>query len=261
MKGRVTILGCGNSTGVPAVGNYWGACDPDDPKNRRLRPCALIEAGDSKLVIDTGPDFREQLCAADVNNVDAILYTHEHGDHTHGIDDLRVLAFRNKKQIPVYGNEQTLSELERRFHYLFKGGAADIYPPILEPHVIQDFGVVSVIEDVSFTPFEQDHGTVMSVGYRFGNFAYSTDVKTLDDDAVQTLKGIDIWVVDCAGYHDNQNKVHASIQQIYSLNEKIGAKTVYLTSLTLAMDYQTLKKELHDGYFPCHDGLVFEITL
>jgi len=254
---KVTVLGCGNSTGVPAVGNFWGKCDPNEPKNRRTRPSICLQTAETTIVIDTGADFREQMNRENITNLDAVLYTHAHGDHVSGIDDLRSFNFRNKCLTPVYGDQATLEELERRFYYLFQGGDSDIYPAVLRPHIIdsKDFGEAHIIGDIEFIPFEQDHGTVKSVGYRFGDFAYSTDILDLNHEAIETLKGVQTWIVDGAGYTSDTNPVHASFEKIFQLNEQIGAENVYFTSLSLIMDYRIMCDELPSGYEPAFDGL------
>lgn len=263
MNARITILGCGNSTGVPAIGNHWGACDPDEPRNRRLRASILVQSGETALVVDTGPDFREQINRTGIKTVNAVLYSHAHGDHAHGIDDLRVIRHRNGALVPVYGNAQTLKELKERFHYMFEGGNHALYPPILQPQAFapEDFGRIHRIGDIGFIPFEQDHGSCISVGYRFGDTGYSPDMKTLDAKAIDTLKGVKTWIADCAAYKDNANSVHASLDAVFEMNRAIGAERVYLTSLSVAMDYETLKKEIPEGYEPCHDSLSFKSTL
>ena len=260
---KFTILGCGNSTGVPSIGDVWGACDPKEPKNRRGRCSLLVESKTTKLVIDTGPDFREQLTRVKIPTVDAILYTHSHDDHVMGISDIRSITFRNKKITPVYGSAETLDEITQRFDYHFKGGKSKLYPPILQAMEIKDFGVKNTIGDIDFVPFHQDHGTCITTGYRFGDFAYSVDFISLEDAAVNVLKGVKTWVVDAAGYKeprdDGRLHVHANLDTIYELNKRVGASQVYLTSLSLAMDYKTLTEELRAGYAPAYDGLSFTI--
>ena len=258
---EITILGCGNSTGVPAIGNFWGNCDPNEPKNIRTRSSIAVKSKNTTIIIDTGPDFRAQMNRENISDLDAVLYTHHHNDHVLGMDELRVLKFRNKKdKIPIYANPETIADIEIRFEYLFKGGAHTIYPPILETNIItiDAHGKTMSVGDIAFIPFEQDHGSCTSLGYRFGNFAYSVDILNLDIQAVTTLKGIKTWLVDCAAYKDNNNAVHASINKIITLNEHIEAPKVILTSLSLVADYQTLLKELPEGYEPAYDGMNFK---
>lgn len=256
----ITVLGCGNSTGVPAIGNVWGDCNPNNQKNARTRSSIAIQSKETSLVIDTGPDFRTQINRENIQHIDGVFYTHGHSDHVNGIDELRLIKYRNQERVPVYGNIETIEDLHSRFPYLFNGWQSNLYPPVVEPVFLTDehFGHVQQFQDISFVPFVQDHGTIDTVGYRFGNFAYSVDMWTLDDTAVNILKGIDIWLVDCAGYKNKANKVHANLDRIYELNEQIKASTVYLTSLTLSMDYETLVQELPKGYKAAHDGMRFK---
>ncbi len=256
---KITILGCGNSTGIPAIGNHWGACDPNEPKNLRSRSSIAVQSKNTTLVIDTGPDFRNQINSANIKHIDAVLYTHHHSDHVNGIDELRVVRFRGQKLVDIYLSQETFDDISPRFDYMFSGGKIDLYPPIVTPHIFkpEDYGKNKRAGDISFVPFLQDHGTCESVGYCFGDFAYSLDILTLDDTAIETIKGISTWVVDAAAYNQDGNKVHANLKTIYALNKKICAKRVILSSLSLSMDYQTLLSELPKGYEPAYDGLTF----
>ncbi len=256
---KFTILGCGNSSGVPAAGNYWGKCNPNTPQNRRTRPSLLVETAQTKIVIDTGPDFSFQATKYNLTQLDAVLYTHSHGDHVHGIDDLKRYIMNRPNQImDIYTNDETIIELKRRFYYLFQDGEISLYKKALEAHSLNNqYGKNININDINFIPFEQQHGPyVQSVGFRFDKLAYSTDVKTISNSSIETLKGIDTWIIDAAGYHQDNNPVHANLNEIYAMNEIVQAKQVYLTSLSLAMDYNTLISELPTGYTPAHDGLV-----
>lgn len=257
MKATLTILGCGNSSGVPAIGNYWGACDPREPKNLRTRSSIAVQTETSCVVVDTGPDFRAQMNREDIRFLNAALFSHAHSDHVHGIDDLRGFYFRNERTpVPVYGSRETFAELEDRFHYVFKGGNIDLYPPILDMRSFQDadYGRTHVVGDIAFVPFQMDHGTCVATGFRFGNVGYCVDFHTLDERALEALRGIDIWIADCAGYNA-PNKVHANFETIFRLNETIQARQVYLSSLSLLMDYKTLTDELPERYAPAYDGM------
>lgn len=258
---KLTIMGCGNSTGVPAAGNRWGACDPNEPRNLRTRCSVLFQTASTNIVIDTGPDFRQQVNKANLQQLDAVFYTHAHSDHMNGIDDLRAYVFRQKQLMPVYAARETFDDLVGYFPYMFHGGKVALYPPLLQRHEIKDFGKSMIVGDVSCIPLCMDHGSCTATGFRFGNAAYCVDFINLDDEAVNILKGIDLWIVDAAGYHQTDNTVHANLQTIFDLNKRIGAKTVVLTSLSIAMDYNTLIKELPEGYMPAHDGLEFDIAL
>ena len=263
MSMKITLLGCGNSSGVPAIGNYWGACDPNEPKNVRTRCCLAVESDNTTIIIDTGADLRHQLNNFDINNLDAVFYTHQHSDHCHGIDDLRSLYFRNDRtQIKCFGRKSVLEEIENRFHYLFAGGShKDLYPPVLEANPFDDksYGLPQKYGDITYIPFNMDHGTCISVGYRFGDLSYCVDMKSLDDNALDVIKGSKIWIVDGAGYHDNQNSVHADLNSIYEYNKYIKAEQVYITCLSTMMDYSNLSSELPDGFYPAYDGVQFAV--
>lgn len=260
-KLKITVLGCGGSAGVPAAGNFWGACDPDEPKNKRNRCSIAVQSDKSTLVIDTGPDFRHQLNDFDITQLDAVLYTHYHGDHVDGIADLRGFRFRNKQLVPIYANKETLDVFENTVPHLLHQ-QEPVYPQILQVNEISQnaYGQPMAVNGISFIPFEQDHQTCKTLGYRFGDFAYSVDVLKFEQEALDTLKGVKTWMVDSTGYHMNDNLVHISLEQIYKYNEYIGAERVILTSLSLSMDYKTLLSEIPDGYEPAYDGLTFEIN-
>ena len=263
MTAELIILGCGNSAGTPTIGNFWGKCDPDEPKNRRTRPSVAVRTDTTTVIIDTGPDFRMQANETGIESVDAVLYSHAHADHIHGIDDLRVLRNRHKKMIPIYGMPETMDEVAQRFAYLFHMGGEGIYPKVVAPHPFeeQDYGRPHTIGDISYTPFLQDHGHGASLGFRFGDVAYSTDMVDLDENAFKTLEGIQTWVVDGAGYNYPSNPVHCTIKRVLELNETVQAQQVYLTHLTPYMDYRSLLKSLPDGYEPAYDGLRLPVSV
>lgn len=262
MQAKFTILGCGNSAGTPSIGNVWNICDPDEPRNRRTRPSAVIETAATRLLVDAGPDLREQANRYGFQDLDAVIYTHSHADHILGSEELRVYRHRHKKLVEIYCDQPTLVDLKQRFDYLFIE-RHELYPQVLKANVIQpeQLNLPMTIGDIGFTPFYQDHGTCQSLGFRFGNLAYSTDMKDLDQQALEILTGIDVWVVDAAGYKAEFNLVHATLRKIYELNEIIQAPTVYLTHMPNFMDYQTMCAELPDGYFPAYDGLALDIVL
>ena len=261
----VTVMGCGNSSGVPSVGNYWGLCDPNEPKNRRTRCSLAVQTDNTTIIIDTGPNFQEQMNHNNIPSLDFVLYSHHHGDHINGIDDLRSLYFRRgKKVIDIFTSQESLNELQTRFHYLFSGGNnADFYPPILKGNAFQsqNYRQLNSLGDVDFIPFEMDHGTCMSVGYRFGDLSYCVDMKSLSEAALATIKGSKIWIVDGAAYKHANHAVHADLETLYEYNKIIGAEQVYVTCLSPQMDYKMLSAELPDSFFPAYDGLSFELQL
>lgn len=258
---KVTVLGCGGSAGVPASGNYWGVCDPNEPKNRRNRCCLAVQSEHTTLIIDTGPDFRHQVNAANIDQISAVLYTHYHGDHVDGVADLRPFRFRYAQLVPIYATRETLDVFERTIPHLLHD-QKPVYPKVLDAHEIKpdDLGLEMTIGDISFIPFLQDHTTCQTLGFRFGDFAYSVDVKALYEDSIDVLMGVKTWLVDAAGYHQNDNMVHMSLDQIYQAKSRIGAERAVLTSLTPAMDYQTVMLETPDGVEPAYDGMSFIIS-
>lgn len=261
MDGELIILGCGSSAGVPAIGNWWGACDPHEPRNRRTRPSVALRTENTMVIVDTGPDFREQMNREKLGCPDAVLITHVHSDHVNGIDELRILQRLNKTaRFPVYAMQETLDKLHQRVDYMFTSTQNGFYPAVCDPVAVVP-GNPLTIGDISLMPFEQDHGTISSLGLRIGNIGYSTDVKRLEKPALEILSGIDTWIVDANGYKSDSNPVHANLDEVMEMNRAIGAKKVLLTHLPPTMDYQTLLKELPENYAPAHDGLIVEFSL
>lgn len=258
MESTLKILGCGSSAGVPAIGNWWGACNPEEPRNYRTRPSILLETASTSIVVDTGPDYREQMNLHDLRCPDAIIFTHAHSDHINGIDELRTLQRRFKRQFPAYADQATMETLLRRFDYMFQTSEDGFYATVCLPNTLE-MGIETTIGDIAFTPFEQNHGSIKSLGLRIGSIGYSTDVKSLNDNAYKALEGIDTWIVDAAAYHDDNNPVHASINLVIAMNERIGASKVILTHLPPTMDYKILLSELPEGYIPAYDGMTLEI--
>lgn len=261
MTAIVTMLGCGNSAGVPQIGNEWGKCDPSNPKNMRTRPSLAVTTDNTTLIIDTGPDFRAQMNRENLTNLNAVLYTHAHGDHVHGIDDLRVWHDRQKRRIPVYGNAATIKELQQRFHYIFETNTP-LYPSVVEPHIWtdHDFGIRQTIGDIDFTVFEQDHGYLKTLGFRFGDVGYSTDMANLEQPAIDTLRGIKTWIADGANFHMQTVFVRANMDRLMELNTQIGAEKIILTHMPNYLDYATMMRELPDLFRPGYDGLKIAMT-
>ena len=264
MSLKITILGCGNSTGVPAIGNFWGDCDPEEPKNRRFRCSLAVQSEKNTIIVDTGPDLTHQTTLFDIININGVFYTHAHSDHTNGINDLRTMFYRNgQTPIPCYGSSKALDEIVQRFDFMFKANDnANLYPPVLKAQSFEpnQYGKPQHFDDISFIPFKMDHGTCDTVGYRFGDLSYCVDMKFMSDKALESAKGSKVWIVDGSGYNNKEHPVHADFDTIYKYNETIRAREVYITGLTPFMDYQTLLKELPEGYYPAYDGLTFEVS-
>ena len=253
---RVRILGCGTSTGVPKIGNEWGKCDPDEPRNYRLRSSILVESADARVLVDCGPDLRQQLLAACVGQIDALIVTHDHGDHVHGIDELRPLSQAIDRPIPVYGDEPTLQSLRNRFGYAF--AQTEFYRPIVEGRILTDelqFG------DATMRFVEQPHGTTKSLGLRFDeggkSITYAIDFSDLTDDMMQLYEGVDVWIADCLTR--TPHPTHAHLDGVINAARDLRVGQVYLTHMGNGLDYRTLVAELPDWAAPAHDGL--EITL
>lgn len=258
---RLTILGCGSSGGVPRIGAMWGKCDPENPKNRRRRCAVLVErfgkkGGVTRVLVDTPPDIREQLLDTRVTSIDAVVFTHDHADHTHGIDDLRMVAYAMKKRIDVWFDAATRRGLEQRFEYCFRMPEGSSYPPILTGH---DFNAGERIEiagaggPIVVEAIGQVHGDIASLGLRFGPVAYSPDVSALDADAVARLQGLDVWIVDALRYTPHPS--HFSLKDATTWIERLAVKRGVLTHMTGDLDYATLKRELPSNVEPAFDGM------
>jgi phosphoribosyl 1,2-cyclic phosphate phosphodiesterase len=251
---KVTVLGCGPAGGVPSIGNEWGACDPKNPRNRRTRVSVLIEEGDQTILIDTSPDMRQQLLDCNLQNLTAVLFTHAHADHCHGIDDLRAVNWLIRKPVDVYADPVTLKELEDRFTYVFHGVEnGKFYKPTVTPHAVEK---PFKLGNVRVTPFAQDHVTMTSLGLRLNDFAYSTDVKRLDDAAFEALKGVKVWVVDCV--QEEPHPTHSHLAQTLEWIAKVKPERAYLTHMSKSLDYEALAAKCPKGVTPAYDGMVIE---
>jgi phosphoribosyl 1,2-cyclic phosphate phosphodiesterase len=254
---KAIVLGSGGAAGVPSIGSGWGACDPANPKNRRRRPSLLIEDGASRVLVDTSPDLREQLLSAGINRLDGVVYTHDHADHLHGIDDLREVNRAMKAPLPVWATEAVLATIGQRFAYAVEplpADATNIYKPWLLPHVITgDFAVGGI----PVRPFAQDHGYAETLGYRFGPIAYSTDVVTLPEEAFAVLAGVEVWIIGCLV--DYPHPTHAHVDKALAWIERVAPKRAYLTHMGGRLDYDALKARLPAGVEPAYDGLVIEV--
>jgi len=263
---RLTILGCASSPGVPRVNGDWGACDPDNPKNKRLRPAALIERigaqGTTRIAIDCGPDFRAQMLAARVDRLDAVLLTHPHADHFHGIDDLRSYALSQKTRIPVYADDFTYDRVFEAFRYCFEKPPGSNYPPIIqrEPmNAAERFAIDGPGGRVEILPFRQIHGSIHSLGFRVGPFAYCSDVSDFPDDAIAAIRGAEHIVIDCLQYRRHPS--HLSVEQALGWIERFGVPRATLTHMHTPLDYDRLSAELPDHVRPGYDGLAIELPI
>lgn len=310
---KVTILGCASSGGVPRVGGDWGACDPNNPKNRRRRCSILMEqkldetensplqaqskdgeiaAGSPKKVrlkptpimtpnlqsvdvsgkdtlrvlVDTSPDLREQLLSADVSDIDAVLYTHDHADHCHGIDDLRVVAYNRQEQVNVYMADEAWNKIGTRFSYCFETPKNSQYPPILRRHQINAYSPFTLNpftsageggNEMTVMPLLQYHGSITSLAFRTGNFAYSTDLHEMPEQTAEQLEGLDVWIVDALRYTTHPS--HFNVETALEWIERLKPKRAILTNLHTDLDYDELSRRLPNHVEPAFDGLSFVV--
>jgi phosphoribosyl 1,2-cyclic phosphate phosphodiesterase len=239
----------------------WGACDPENPKNRRLRCSALIErkgsGGQTAILIDTSPDFRAQILATRLTALDGIFYTHDHADHTHGIDDLRMIAFSMKRRLDVYFDAATGMSLKSRFGYCFETPPGSPYMPILNGHEIDGTTPIAVSGGggtIMARPITQHHGAIASLGYRVGNLAYSPDISDIPEASIPLLQGLDVWIVDALRYTPHES--HFSVKQAVAWAERLKPKRTILTHMTSELDYATLARDLPETVEPAYDGMV-----
>lgn len=262
---RITILGCGSSTGVPRVTNDWGACNPNNPKNRRRRSSLLVErigpAGRTTVVIDTSADLREQFLDAGIMHLDGVVYTHDHADHTHGIDDLRTLFYKQRRRIDLWADQRTLDILKKRFDYCFQTPEGSSYPAIAEGHTIEDYKPVTIGGlggDLVFQPFSQIHGDIVSLGFRVGGVAYSCDLNDLPPETLPYLRGLDVWILNTLRYTEHPS--HLSLAKALAWIETVKPKRAILTHMHVDLDYDELAAQLPAGVTPGFDGMVLEFT-
>jgi phosphoribosyl 1,2-cyclic phosphate phosphodiesterase len=260
-----TILGCGSSAGVPRPALGWGACDPANPRNRRRRCSMLVERtgphGRTRVLVDVSPDLREQLLDADVDWLDAVLITHEHADHTHGIDDLRSLFMHRRKRLDIHLDEPTARVVFHRFGYCFVTPPGSEYPPIANEHRITPGKPITVDGDggpITALPFTQDHGDISSLGFRFEGLAYSSDLVGLPDESLPALASLDTWVVDALRYRPHPS--HFSVEDALRWIERLNPQRAVLTNLHADLDYAGLKAKLPVHIEPAYDGMQIQIA-
>lgn len=261
-----TILGCGSSGGVPRIGNVWGDCDPAEPRNRRLRCSLLIEGyrdgseQPTRIVIDTGCDLREQLLSAKVDRVEAVLYTHAHADHTHGIDDLRVLALHNRKRVDVYFDAETGQRLREAFGYCFVSPPGSDYPPILNAHDIAAGTVLKVDGpggEITVTAFSQHHGNIDSLGFRIGNLAYSCDLSGFPEASFPAISGLDLWIIDAL--RPTPHPSHLSLPETLSWIARFAPTQAVLTNMHIDLDYAQTDAKTPANVTPAFDGMQIDV--
>ena len=249
---RLRILGCGTSTGVPKIGNDWGKCDPAEPRNARLRSSILVESAGETLLVDCGPDLRQQLLSAEVRRLDGVVVTHAHGDHCHGIDELRPIAQALGRPVPLHARSNVLDELRHRFGYAF--AQSDFYRPIVDP---RELGGELGFGEARVRFVDQPHGGPISLGMRFDegdrSAAYAIDFSDLTDEMAQLYEGVDVWVADCLTRLPHPT--HAHLDAILGWARDLRVGQVYLTHMGNGLDYRTLFAELPDWAAPAHDGL------
>lgn len=264
---RVTILGCGSSGGVPRPDGDWGACDPANPKNRRRRCSILVEYAENnnlfdaeeitRCVIDTSPDFREQMLSAGVTRLDAVVYTHDHADQTHGIDDLRPYVLRARKRMPVWMIPETAKSLTKRFHYVFEAREGSPYPAIFDAQDIpaegEEFRIAGPGGDLPMRMMRLEHGRITAAGFRFGPFAYAPDVSAVPDAAFDILADVPVWIVDAL--RETPHPTHASVSDALDWLVRARAGRGVLTNLHVDLDHDALASKLPAGVEPAHDGL------
>ncbi len=259
---RYTILGCGSSGGVPRLGGDWGACDPKNPKNYRRRCSMLVERFDgdhaTRVLIDASPDLRDQLLDAGVGHLDAVIFTHEHADHTHGIDDLRMVVINRREKLPVWADDKTTHSLQTRFGYAFEQPEGSDYPPILDLNRID--GPVKITGKggtIVFEPFEVQHGRIIALGFRIHGLAYLPDVSDMGPEAWEMVAGLDVWVLDALRYTPHPSHLH--VDKSLEWIARAAPKQAVLTNLHNDVDYATLERETPAHIRAAYNGMTIEL--
>ncbi len=264
MKRSITILGCGSSGGVPRVGGGWGACDPAEPKNRRRRCSILIrqesDAGATQVLVDTSPDVREQLIDAGVTHLDGIVFTHDHADHTHGIDDVRPLVITMRRRIDAFMDEATARGVVGRFGYIFRTPDGSSYPPILSERRIEagtPFEIGGAGGMMPLVPFRLTHGEIDALGLKLGRVAYTPDVSAIPHESLDDLAQLDVWIIDALRIMPHPSHFH--LAEALGWIERMKPRRAVLTNMHNDLDYRTLLKELPPHVTPAYDGMVIDI--
>ncbi|MCV2866549.1 MBL fold metallo-hydrolase [Defluviimonas sp. WL0075] len=258
---RFTILGCGSSGGVPRLGGLWGDCDPTNPRNRRSRCSMLVErieeGGITRVLIDTSPDMREQLLATGIGELDAVVYTHAHADHVHGIDDIRQIVFNTRRRMAVWADAPTQDALISRFGYAFVQPEGSSYPPICDMHTIRgSFAIEGAGGPIALTPFRVEHGAMDALGFRIAGLAYLPDVSDMDEDAWGALQGLDCWVLDALRRKPHPTHIH--LDKALDWIARAAPRRAILTNMHIDLDYATLAAETPGHVDVAYDGMTVE---
>lgn len=261
---RFTILGCGSSGGVPRLGDNWGACDPENPRNTRRRCSLLVERFErdtvTRVLIDASPDLRAQLLDAGVGLLDGVIFTHQHADHVHGIDDLRMIVFNRKSRLPVWADGPTTDALINRFGYAFTQPEGSPYPSILDlKSITGPTNIPGEAGPILFEPFEVDHGSMHSLGFRIGNLAYLPDVSAIPETTWPVLENLDVFILDALRY--TPHPTHTHLSQSLEWIERANPRRAIITNMHIDLDYATLDAETPENVTPAHDGLVIEMDI
>jgi len=259
----LTILGCGSSGGVPRVAQGWGACDPDNPRNRRRRCSVLVEremnGARTSVLVDTSPDLREQLLGVGAQRLDGVLMTHSHADHTHGVDDLRPLVMAMRKRIDIHMDEATSRVVRRAFSYLFEAPAGSLYPALLNEQRLTKGDLARIGGPggpIEALPFELDHGDIASLGFRFGALAYTPDLKAIPAESVPFLEGLETWII--GGLRYQPHPTHFSVDEALAWIGRMRPRQAVITNLHTDLDYEELKARLPANVTPAYYGLRIE---
>ncbi|MBY8975012.1 MBL fold metallo-hydrolase [Rhodobacteraceae bacterium NNCM2] len=264
---RFTVLGCGSSGGVPRIGPTgpnWGACDPDNPKNRRTR-CALLvqrvnDAGTTTVLIDAGADISGQLIREGVGLIDALILTHEHADHVHGLDDMRMVTFNRRQRIPAWMDARTEENMMQRFAYIFEQAPGSGYPAIMDRNVINGPLLIDGPGgEIEFKGFHVVHGDIMSMGFRIGPLAYIPDISEMTEAAWEAVAGVDCWILDALRW--TRHPSHSHVEQSLEWIERVAPRRAYITDMHVDVDYDDLMARTPDNVEPAYDGLVVEYPL
>jgi len=262
MTTTLRILGCGSSGGVPRLGGHWGDCDPTNPKNVRTRCSMLVtktgDNGTTRVLIDTSPDLRQQLLDAEVGELDAVVYTHAHADHVHGLDDIRMVVYNMRQRLQVWADGDTGNQLLARFGYAFVQPKGSSYPPICDLNTIDgDVVIDGGGGAITLTPFEVEHGSIDALGFRIGNAAYLPDVSDIPDDIWPHLQNLDLWIVDAL--RRDPHPTHAHLAKTLEWIDRVAPKRAVLTNMHIDLDYATLAAETPDHITPAFDGLTLTL--